>query len=103
MDDDEKEVYEESKEEVEEIVAEEKEETEEVVEVPKKNNKLSGIMALTLIGTIGGIAGYFYFKNKKKEKTNRTADFDPDLDYEEEDILDSIPQEEDDGEEGDQE
>ena len=72
MDDDEKEVYEESKEEVEKIVAEEKEETEEVVEVPEKNNKLSGIMALTLIGTIGGIAGYFYFKNNKKEKTNRT-------------------------------
>ena len=62
-----------------------------------------GIMALTLIGTIGSIAGYFYFKNKKKEKTNRTADYDPDIDYEEEDILDSIPQEEDDGEEGDQE
>ena len=103
MDEEEVEGYQDSKEVVEEeVVPEEPEETEEIAETPKKNKKLNGIMSLILIGTIGGIAVFFYFKNTKKKKTSKTDGIDPDLDYEEEDFFDSIPQEEDDGEEGNQ-
>lgn len=103
MDEEEVEEYQDAKEVVEEeVVPDDAEETEEIAETPKKNKKMNGIMSLVLIGTIGGIAGFFYFKNNKKKKTNKTDGVDPDLDYEEDDFFDSIPQEEDDGEEGDQ-
>ena len=110
MDDDEKEEYEEVKE-AEEEVAEEKEvvlEDEKKTDgnVENKNSghsKLNGIMTLILLATISGLAGFFYFKKNKKQKTKKTDIPDPDLDYVEDDFVDSLVQEDVDGEEGDQE
>lgn len=110
MDDDEKEIYEESKEaeeeeiEEKEVVQNDENKTDENEDNKKSgHSKLNGIMSLILIVTLSGLAGFFYFKKNKKQKTKKTDLPDPDLDYVEDDFVDSLVQEDADGEEGDQE
>ena len=61
-------------------------ETTEVKE--EKETNVNGIMAIILVVAVGGIAGFFYFKSKKNAP--KTSGPDPDADYEEEDYLDSL-------------
>ena len=55
----------------------------------KKGSNVNGIMAVILVIAVGGIAGFFYFKSKKSTP-NKPSGPDPDADYEDEDILDSL-------------
>ena len=90
-----------------EELTEEPTEPETVVEEPEKDKpkNVTGIMALILILTAGGIGGFCYMRSVKN-KPDKTA-ADPDMDYsedDEEDYLDTLKEddnfeEEDDGEE----
>lgn len=108
MDDETKEEFEAVKEEKaeEEKVVVEKEDTtvENAEKVKSGHSNITGIMAIVLVVTVAGIVGFFYFKKNKKQKTKKTDGPDPDLDYLEEDYIDSLVQgDTDEAAEGDQE
>lgn len=79
----------------EEMVEEETEEPVEEVEKPAKKNN-SGMIVIVLL-VIGGAAGGYFYITKSKKKKPVNAGIDPDADYNEddEDYLDSIPEEDD--------
>lgn len=81
---------------VTEEVEEEKTEEPVVEEKPAKKNK-SGMVVVVLL-VIGGAAGGYFFLTKSKNKKPVNNGFDPDADYneDEENYLDSIPDDEDD-------
>lgn len=73
----------------EEAVEETSEESAEVETVAtEKKTNYTGIMALVLLVTVGGIGGYIYMKSSKNKKP-KSAGSDPDADYrdDEEDYL----------------
>jgi len=82
----------------EETVEETTEESSEVVEegTEKKKTNYTGIMAIILLVTVGGIGGYIYMKSSKNKKP-KSAGPDPDADYldEEEDYLAGLEKEDD--------
>ena len=76
----------------EEAVEETTEESDEVETVAtEKKTNYTGIMALVLLVTVGGIGGYIYRKSSKNKKPNNAGP-DPDADYtdEEEDFLSEL-------------
>jgi len=79
-------------------VEETTEESTEVVEetTEKKKTNYTGIMAIILLVTVGGIGGYIYMKSSKSKKP-KSAGPDPDADYsdEEEDYLAGLEEEDD--------
>ena len=79
-------------------VEETTEESSEVVEeaTEKKKTNYTGIMAIILLVTVGGIGGYIYMKSSKSKKP-KSAGPDPDADYsdEEEDYLAGLEEEDD--------
>ena len=79
---------------VEETTEESSEVVEEVTE--KKKTNYTGIMAIILLVTVGGIGGYIYMKSSKNKKP-KSAGPDPDADYsdEEEDYLAGLEEEDD--------
>lgn len=104
MDDEEAQAYVDSiaasgdaEEKTEEVVEEATEESTEVEEVTEKNKpNYTGIMAIVLLVTVGGIGGYIYMKSSKSKKP-KSAGPDPDADYsdEEEDYLAGLEEEDD--------
>lgn len=81
---------------VAEEVEEEKTEEPVVEEKPAKKNKSGKVVVVLLV--IGGAAGGYFFLTKSKNKKPVNNGFDPDADYneDEENYLDSIPDDEDD-------
>ena len=81
---------------VENVTEEETEEPEvEIEKLEKKSN--SGMFVIVLL-VIGGAAGGYFYITKSKNKKPAKSDVDPDMDYneDEENYLDSIPDDEDD-------
>ena len=79
---------------VEDPATTEEPETEEPGEKEPVKKGNPGMLVLVLVAGIGGIGGYFYItKAKKKKPVNNGVDPDADYNEDEEDYLDSIPEE----------
>ena len=82
---------------VEEEVTEEETEEPEVEEPKAEKKNASGVFVIVLLVAGGAAGGYFYITKAKKKKPANSG-IDPDADYneDEEDYLDSIPEDDED-------